>query len=647
MTLQLSEDFLTPYMTMTVPWGPVGEIVYKRTYARLKEDGAKEEWWETARRCVDFVLRKAEGAFTLAEGERLFDHMFHIRGTVSGRSMWQMGTAGVELDASSLVNCWVVSCNSPEAFAFTFNQLMLGGGVGFNIQKETVFELPRVKSGASVTRDDTNDANFIVPDSRQGWIELLRRTVEAFFVTGEQFTYSTICVRGRGAPIKGFGGVASGPEDLCKGIENIQEIFRNRAGQKLRPIDALDIMNIIGMVVVSGNVRRSAEIAAGDLDDHHFLTAKRFDLSSLVPNSRAMSNNSVVCSSMEHLNTSFWKTYTVGGEPYGLLNLKLARKKGRLKDANHWNRDIIGFNPCGEIALEHKEPCNLAEIHAPNLRSIEEFEDVAGLLFKVCKLITSLPYEDPEVQAVIAKNRRTGLSITGERQAPDWWSEEIQDGCYLSLKEVDIQFSQTLGEALGQSIPLSIRMTTIKPAGTSSLLSGVSPGIHPDFAEFYIRRIRMAADDLLVARCHEAGYHVEPARRFDGQNDPTTSVISFPIRSRGGKVAAEVTAIEQLERVKSLQTYWSDNAVSCTVYYTLEELPEIQAWLSENYSDSVKSVSFLLRTDHGFDQAPIEEISEETYEKMTKTLSELDLSNLVDTALLEGLECEGGACPIR
>ena len=644
--IQLSDKFIEPYKTLTPPWGPVGEIVYKRTYARLKEDGEREDWWETSLRCVNFVLRRARGAITLDEGKRLYAHMFYLRGTVSGRSMWQMGTAGVETDASSLVNCWVVSCNDPEAFSFTFNQLMLGGGVGFNIQKETVFELPRVKVGALVTRLDTKDANFIVPDSRQGWVELLRRTVEAFFVTGEQFTYSTICVRGRGTPIKGFGGVASGPEDLCKGIEQIQEIFHRRAGQKLRPVDALDIMNIVGMIVVSGNVRRSAEIAAGDLDDHHFLTAKRFDLTTLVPNSRAMSNNSVVCSATEHLNSSFWKTYTVGGEPYGLLNLKLTRKKGRLRDANNWNRDVIGFNPCAEIGLENKEPCNLAEIHAPNLRSIEDFKEVAALLFKVCKLITSLPYEDPEVQAVISKNRRTGVSITGERQAPEWLNEDAQDECYNHLKDVDKEFSQVLGKALDQTIPLSIRMTTIKPSGTSSLLSGVSPGIHPEFAAFYIRRIRMSSDDTLVARCHEAGYHVEPARRFDGQNDITTSVISFPIKSRGGTVAADVTAIEQLERVKSLQTNWSDNAVSCTIYYTAEELAEIQEWLSTNYTDSVKSVSFLLRSEHGFDQAPMEEITEEAYEKMKKVLTPMNLSNL-SGGLIDGLECEGGACPIR
>ena len=173
------------------------------------------------------------------------------------------------------------------------------------------------KGKIKIERKDTGDADFIVPDSREGWVKLLGRVLKAHFFSGEGFTYSTICIRSKGAVIKGFGGTASGPEDLCWGIGEIHRILNNRAHKKLRPIDCLDIMNIIGSVVVAGNVRRSAQIAIGDFDDLEFLKAKRWDLGS-IPNWRAMSNNSIV--SPEDFNdmpNEFWETYNQG-EPYGL-----------------------------------------------------------------------------------------------------------------------------------------------------------------------------------------------------------------------------------------------------------------------------------------------------------------------------------------
>lgn len=643
---QLSESFVQKYANQKVPWGPVGYVVYKRTYAR-KLDNRTEEWHETVARCVNGILKISRGAISLEEGERLFDHIFNLRCSFAGRSLWQLGTPTVEkLGASSLINCWGVTMDSLESFPFIFDQLMLGGGVGFNIQREHVYQLPPVKHKVKVERRDTKDADFIVPDSREGWVELLRRVLESYFTTGKSFTYSTICIRGKGTPISGFGGVASGPEDLVVGLSKICSILDRRFEKRLRPIDVLDINTIIGSIVVAGNVRRSALIAIGDPDDFNFIRAKRWSLGT-IPAHRAMSNNTVLANKFDHLPDEFWNGYgTDEGEPYGLFNRDLARRKGRLKDTHRTDPRVAVMNPCGEITLEPHEACNLTEIFAPNVRDQEQLTEIATLLYKVAKVITTLPYHWKPSQEVISRNRRLGGSITGVYQAAHIMKPEILDAVYQELEKQDREFSATLTKIFGYKITESIKLTTIKPSGTLSLLAGVSPGCHPEFSPYYIRRIRFAANDPLVSVLRNSGYPTEPVQQLDGTRDHDTQVVSFPVRARPGKVSRDVSAIDMLETIKMLQTYWADNSVSCTVYYRPEELPAIQAWLKENYNTSIKSVSFLLHSEHGFVQPPLEEITKEEYEKRAAKLKPLNL-NQDNGGDLENMECAGGACPIK
>ena len=646
---RLSAEFVASYAEKTPPWGPIGYIIYKRTYARTLEHlGRTEEFHETLERCVNALIGFGKGALTIADAETLYDYLFNLNGALSGRAMWQLGTHTVDrIGGASLCNCWLTAVDSPEAFLFTFDLLMLGGGVGFNIQREHVYQLPKVAHNVKVVRNDTKDADFIVPDSREGWVELLRRTLDSFFTTGNSFTYSTICIRGKGTPISGFGGVASGPEDLCVGIEQIATILSNRLGKRLRPIDCLDILNIIGAIVVAGNVRRSAEIGAGDPDDFNFLRAKRWEKGT-IPNWRSMSNNTLVVNDFEHIPNEFWLGYQGKGEPYGLFNRDLARAKGRLADSHRKDPLIEGVNPCAEICLEDKEPCNLSEIFLPNIANVAEYKAVAVLLQKVNKIITTLPYHWAASQEVVSRNRRIGESLTGIWQAPALVTAKTLTEAYRTLEEHDTYFSKVLGDAHGIKIPESIKLTTIKPSGTLSLLAGVSPGIHPEFAHHYVRRVRMSANDPLVATCTESGYKTEPVRRFDGSLDHGTTIVEFPVKARPNSVVAdELTAIRMLEKVKFMQTYWADNSVSCTVYYTLEELDDVKEWLKENYNDSLKTVSFLLKKDHGFDQAPIEEISENDYGKRASHTK--PLGRIVDEGgvLEDSFECEGGACPIK
>ena len=633
----LPNDFLSQYKTKKPNWGynGLGEIVYKRTYSRVKDDGTNEEWWETIARCINGA-QKIGADYTTKEAQRLYDLVFNLKCNFAGRMLWQLGTSTVDrFGGNSLLNCWGVCVRDIDDFCFIFENLMLGGGVGFSIRREDVHELPKSKEGVVVTHKKTNDADFIVPDTREGWVKLLKKVLKSFFYTGESFSYSTILVRSSGEPIAGFGGKASGPGILIEGIDKISTIIRAREGKKLRSIDVLDIGNIIGSVVVAGNVRRSAEIAVGDPDDYLFLRAKRWDLGN-IPNWRAMSNNTIYADSYDHISDVVWKGYDGSGEPYGFFNLPLAQKVGRLGEKSKDKCEII--NPCAEILLESYECCNLSEIYLNNIDSKSELKECAKLLYKTQKAICALPFIHEKTNEVVHRNMRIGVGITGVCQSLDKLS--WLDECYAYLKDFDVKWSERKG------YPTSIRLTTIKPSGTLSLLSGSTPGVHPAYANYFIRRVRMSSDDALVDTCRDAGYPVEYVKRFDGTEDHSTVVVEFPCHINGDTILAkDMTAVRQLELVKEMQTKWSDNSVSVTVYYRLEELDEIKEWMKENYENSLKTVSFLLHSDHGFDQAPYEEISQEEYEKRAARLKEIEV---VSTGgILEGVECEGGACPVR
>ena len=639
--MAISKDFVSTYTNKQAPWGfgGLGEIVYLRTYSREVE-GRKETWPETIERCINGAI-SIGAALTDEEAESLFDHIFNLRCSLSGRALWQLGTPLVDrFNGTSLNNCYFVNVEKVEDFELIFDYLMLGGGVGYSVERARIHELPKVKTGVVINHERTNDADIIVPDSRQGWRRLLHAVLKSYFYTGKSFDYSTILIREFGAPLKTFGGTASGPGALIDGVVDICKVMDARAGKKLRSVDVLDICNIIGRIVISGSSRRSAQIAIGDPDDVLFLRAKNWS-SGTVPAWRANSNNSVYADSYDHIMSELWKGYDGSGEPYGLINRGLARKVGRLGEKNP-DPTIDGFNPCAEIGLADGESCNLATIFLPNITSYEQMLEVSRLLYKVQKSITSMEYPYEKTTKAVQKNRRLGQSVTGILQCSEeqisWLSK-----AYEELKEYDIWWSQQNG------ITPSIRLTTVQPSGTLSLLPGVTPGIHPAFARYYIRRVRFGAADPLIEKCRKRGYKVVPEVGLDGREDHSRWVVEFPCESPEGSIlAADMTAVEQLEWVKKMQTDWADNAVSVTVYYRKEELSLIKEWLEKNYDNAVKSVSFLLHADHNFPLPPYEEIDKETYEKLLgKVDFTVALQDTVGFDLLDMDDCSTGACPVR
>jgi intein/homing endonuclease len=353
----LSEEFLSKYKNKQPNWGfnGLGYIVYKRTYARpIHGDDGKilrtEEWWETVARCIGGA-QKIGANYTKKEAERLYDYIFNLKCSFSGRGLWQLGTKTVDIVGNdSLLNCWVTKVSTIDDFCFIFTESMLGGGVGAVISKEYTHELPRVKQGVRCELKNTKDADFIIPDSKEGWCMLWRKLLEAYLMTGKSFTYSAVCIRSSGEPLKTFGGIAPGPKPLIDGAKELCLVLEKRVGKKLRTQDVCDIICCGGQVVKSGGIRRTALILQGDVDDMSFLKLKRWDLGN-IPNYRANSNNSLLCSNYDHILDEYWNGFLGNGEPYGLINIKNCKRHGRtgeekIGDFDLYDESIIGVNPC-------------------------------------------------------------------------------------------------------------------------------------------------------------------------------------------------------------------------------------------------------------------------------------------------------------
>lgn len=653
----LPESFYRDYERFPVPWGPLGWVVHKRTYARPTPSGRLETYAETVKRQIEAIV--ALGCpYDRDDAREMHDHMFHLRALYSGRALWQLGTPTVErLGGASINNCYMTVCDHYKVFGFAMDMLMLGGGVGMNVQREYVDDLPfiiEMPSIRNVTDNPDTIPDYLIEDSREGWVAFLLKVLRAYMVPKESFTYSTELLRPRGAPIRGFGGKASGPEPLIEGIEMIRKVLDKAyvSGGRLTPTDCGDILCIIGWIVVSGNVRRSAIILMGDSDDKQFLKAKRGED---IPFYRAFANYSVVCEDIDELGDEFWEGYEGEGEPYGLINLALARVCGRIHDYLRPDPGVNSVNPCAEVTGAAPEntgegdSCNLAEIVLGRVRNLSEFCRIIRLLYPYQKTVANLDYHWEHLKKTVHSTNRLGMSVTG---VFDFLNQHGQYyGGQILEKWLSEGYSLLDATDKSQTIwPRSIKLTSVQPSGTKSLMSGSSPGAHPDYAPHCIRRVRLAVNDPLVPILQRHGVHVEPAYNLN-TIDPNTLVASFPVAKQGSLFGGNVGAVQQLELVKFLNKHWADNSTSCTVYFRPEELKDIKRWLRVNYKRGLKTVSFLKYSGHGFRQAPYEPIDPDKYEEMRAAIkpipedTEVMHEDSVEFADMPG--CEKGVCPPR
>ncbi len=669
-SFRLSDDFVSTYRGQKAPFGyadaagnSVGEITFLRTYSRLKEDGTKETWVDVCERVINgmYSLQKDHckanrlpwnDAKGQASAKEAFDRLFQLKWTPPGRGLWVMGTplVNVQRNSAALQNCAFVSTaemnknNPAKPFAFLMEASMLGVGVGFDdkgADKDFTIYKP---TGAPLS--------FSIPDTREGWVESVAMLLNSYLKADQlpvNFDYSE--VRPAGTPIKTFGGTAAGHEPLEKLHNHIHRIFFDRAGDKLTRVDIADIGNLIGVCVVSGNVRRSAELLLGRLDDQDFLNLKnsekfpeRNSYDPTAPGWGWMSNNSVATSVGADLSPII-EGIALNGEP-GVIWMDMSRKYGRLADpANNKDHRVAGYNPCAEQSLESYECCTLVETYLGRHENLEDYKRTLKFAYLYAKTVTLLPTHWEETNAIMQRNRRIGTSMSGVADFADNNGlptlRDWMDQGYGVIREYDNIYSEWLG------IRESIKMTTVKPSGTVSILAGESPGVHwTPGGKFFNRAIRFANEDPMLPLFKMANYRVEPA----SESPDTTSVVFFPIKSKAARAEKDVTIFEKMSLAAAAQRYWSDNSVSVTISFNAETEAEHVGTVLHMYDGQLKTVSFLPSGNMTYPQMPYTQITQEEYNKATVALFPIDFTGVYGGLAADAIGeayCTTDACEIK
>ena len=647
---KLEDRFLEQFKHRQPEWGPLGYITYKRTYARVVADdphGRTEEYWETIRRVV-------EGCYTIQwnhcqslklpwkpekaqrSAQEMFRLMWDFKFLPPGRGLWMMGTDYIYTRGSApLNNCAFVSTDEldtdfAEPFCFLMDMSMLGTGVAFDTKGAGLVTIRKPQIG---------EYTHVVEDSKEGWTDLVRTILNAYIGRGKrpvQVDYAKI--RPLGAPIKTFGGIAPGPGPLMECIDNIDKILAPRDGHTISSSDITDLMNVIGKCVVSGGVRRTAELALGEPDDEEYLQLKDHKKHPEKMNAwRWASNNSVIAKEgMDYMRAG--QQTAMNGEP-GYFWLENAGAYGRLKDgANHLDAKVAGTNPCAEQSLESYEICNLVETFPSRHESLEEYLRTLKFAYLYAKTVTLIPTHNERTNAIMLRNRRIGLSQSGivesfarhGRRAHFVWCDEG----YKYIGKLDRLYSQWL------CVPESIKKTSVKPSGTVSLLPGVTPGIHYPHSQFYWRTIRLDKTSPLIEPIRDAGYRLE-----NSVNSDNTLIAYFPVKETFFlRNKTDVSVWEQVENVAQMQYYWADNQVSATITFKPEEAQDIPHIL-EMYETRLKSISFLPLTEHKYEQAPYQEISKDVYEYAVSKLKPVNFQH-INTDEVQDMYCDGGKCEL-
>lgn len=619
-TWKLPDDFVESYRHRPVPWGfgALSWVTYQRTYRR-----DHETWWQTCRRVIEGMMTIQhvhcreqslpwDEAWARGFAQAAYDRLWRFKWTPPGRELWIMGTRHVyERGGAALNNCGFVSTKNLSSdyagpFAWLMSMSMLGVGVGFDT---------RGRGRLKMIRPDRSQEVHTIGDTREAWVEALRRLLSAYAGRGSlpaSWDYSRI--RPAGRHLESFGGISSGPDPLRAMIETLASLHESYIN---RPVDStliVDTMNIVGRCLVAGGIRRSAEIAFGDPDDRTFLDLKADR--DKVREYRWVSNNSVFARcGMDYSDVA--SRTTVNGEP-GYLWLDHARAYGRMNGKPTWEDEAAeGSNPCCEQTLCDHELCCLVETFPAHHDDYEDFEKTLGIAYLYAKTVTLVPAHDEQANEVMMRNRRIGCSMTGVVQAIHRIGArrfyEWCDKAYAEVSRVDDRYSRWLG------VPRSIKKTSIKPSGTVSLLAGATPGVHWDHAPYYIRRMRVSEHHPLAGMCREAGYETAP----DAYSDNTV-VISFPIHVADmPRCKADVPIREKLDLAAAMQRWWSDNQVSCTVEFDPDTEAQQVPALLEAYENRLKSIVMMPCKRHGYDQPPYEEISRDAYESMTARIKPL------------------------
>lgn len=699
----ITDEFLSAYKHKEEPFpSELGKFVYYRTYSRpIPAEQRREYWWETIARVVEFnfsleldamkrqgiiinhiVLHKLQ-----LEAKSVYDLMFHLKLFPSGRSLWIGGSPSSYLYSLSNFNCSFLALDSFVKFSEMFFVLMLGTGVGVSVEKQYICKLPKVNSHIEIVHKsyvgvpkterkeytelrtiNKNAIEIEIGDSKFGW----SKAIEIYFdiISSKQysgidyifFNYNNI--RPKGERLKTFGGTASGHNNIRTMFTKIDNIIKHKKAengivwQALKPIDCLDISTIIAENVVSGGVRRSAEIMFCDKDETDVLEAKsgiyyQNDKGEWITNNeimhRTLSNNTILHKtkpSREELNSQM-KAMRYSGEP-AFGNFEQMKKR---------REDVQGGNPCFEILLRDRGVCNLTEVNLMGFVNSDGSYDEQGLLeaqrmsARIGYRMASVELELNEWNLVNIEDRLVGCSLTGVmdfRNATNISRDDF-NALLARLREIANISANEMADYL--SMNRSKLVTCVKPSGSISLLPTVSSGVHFSHSPYFIRRVRVNSQDPISQAMVASGFKWFPEV---GQSveEHSTKVFEFPVCAPKGKTKYDISAIEQLELYKDLMEYYVDHNASNTIHVRDNEWEAVEEWIWNNW-EHIVGVTFLSLDDSFYQLLPYESITKEQYEQMLENQPKFNpntlkqFENFEEEFEITDSECAGGACPVR
>ena len=627
------------------------EFIHLSRYSRwLPKEERRETWGETVSRYFDFFEQhlKETNKFKLEKKvrEELENEVLKLGVMPSMRCLM---TAGEALKRENIAgyNCSYIAVDRPQAFDEILYVLMNGTGVGFSVERQFVGNLPTVAEEFY-----QSDTTIVVQDSKLGWAKAFKELV-AMLYHGQVPKWDLSKVRPAGAPLKTFGGRASGPEPLQRLFEFTKEIFQNAHGRKLSSIECHDIVCKTAEIVVVGGVRRSALISLSNLSDDRMRVAKSGQW--WIDNGqRALANNSACYTEKPDIGIFMdeWKAlYDSKSGERGIFNRESAKKiaeKNERRDVGH----DFGTNPCSEIILRSREFCNLSEV-------VVRPEDTEHTLLNKVRLatilgtfqstLTNFKYVSKDWKKNCIEERLLGVSLTGIMDNK-WTAGKLPglDVLLKNLKQISVDTNKEWSEKL--KINQSAAITCVKPSGTVSQLVDSASGIHARHNPYYIRTVRGDKKDPLTKMMVEQGFPAED----DVMKPNDTTVFSFPIKCSPDAVfRQDLSAIEQLELWKTYQVHWCEHKPSVTISVKEEEWIDVGAWVYKNF-DLMSGVSFLPYSEHTYKQAPYQDCNEKEYKDlMNKMPTSVDWNKLSQyeksdmTVGSQELACSAGSCEIQ
>jgi len=548
----------------------------------------------------------------------------------------QFGGKPIEISPNRLYNCAYLPIDHIDAFSETMFLLLSGCGVGYSVQLHNIKKLPEI-----IKPHDIRTRRFVIGDSIEGWSDAIKVLIKSYLGSKRsskiKFDYSDI--RPKGARLVTSGGKAPGPQPLRECLVKIKGILDGKQdGEKLSSVEVHDVVCHIADAVLAGGIRRAALISLFSAYDEEMIACKSGDWWEKNPQ-RGRANNSAVL--MRHKITKdffldLWKRIELSGsgEPGIYFN-----------NDKEW-----GTNPCCEIALRPFQFCNLCEVNVSDVETQDELNSrvaAAAFIGTLQAGYTEFHYLREVWQETTEKDSLIGVSMTG-----------IASGKVLELnmneaadhvKLINRVTAKTIG------IKPAARATTVKPAGTTSLVLGTSSGIHAWHNKYYVRRLRVGKNEAIYT--YLSINHPE-LLEDDYFRPHDTAVISIPQKAPKGSIVRTEKFMDLLERIKKVATEWvkpghktgsNSHNVSATISLKENEWKEAGEWMWEN-RNHYNGLSVLPYDGGNYVQAPFEDTTKQKYEDMTKTLHNVDLSKVIElednTDLSGELACAGGNCEV-